>query len=398
MSVLLGIKDAAVSKTAQTFPTLNKIGGEPDHFLKSSAPLLCPQCEKMMPLVVQLYCPLDHSSYHRTLYIYTCVNRLCWGKNSSWKVLREQKLDESFTSTASTSMAVDSQKDVWGAADDDWGDDNENDGQASLDVEKMKDIEEVTTMINEDFTLDTAEQESSLSSSEAEEDMSPVQKTPESVPISEVDGVYGEDAAMSQESLSRMLKLMASEHTGVEQPNLQNTHLNSYYLNVFEDCDREAPTRHVNELLESYSKKEGKTFQNILTSVKSGQGISGDTEDYERDDIKYKDAGFYKFHKMVSSWPEQCVRYNLGGTALPLTSEQFQPGKCMHCGSDRQFELQLMPALVSALTFPDSQDYAVEFGTILIFTCKHSCWEKETQTPRSEHCIIQCEKEQFLLH
>ena len=49
------------------------------------------------------------------------------------------------------------------------------------------------------------------------------------------------------------------------------------------------------------------------------------------------------------------------------------------------------------LTFYLFADYAVEFGTILIFTCTHSCWDKDANNPRTEQCIVQCEKEQFLL-
>lgn len=350
---------------------------------------------------MQLYCPFAESPYHRTLFIYTCVNRLCWGKNSSWKVLREQNLDESFTPAASNPMPVDSQKDIWGDGDDDWGDED-GDEQSSSDSKSMADVEGITAMIDGNFNLNAAEPESSLTpSSETGKEMPSVEEAPEFASSSEMDAVYMEDtSALSEESVSRLLKLMApSQNTVVdEQPNVNRAALCSYYLNVFEDNGIDASsTRHVKVLLDNYSKKEGKTFQKMLTTVKTGQEISGNGEDYEKDDVKYKDESFYKFHKTVSYWPEQCVRYDLGGMAVTLLPDHLQVGVCSHCGSDRQFELQLMPALISALTFPDSQDYAVEFGTILIFTCKRSCWDEDTSVPRIEHCIVQCEKEQFLL-
>ena len=92
-----------------------------------------------------------------------------------------------------------------------------------------------------------------------------------SEPPSEVDGVHMEDGmALSEESISSMLKLMASsKHMDNEQTDLHKSYLNSYYLNVFEDCTSGASSsQHVKTLLETYSKNEGKSFQKMLTSVK----------------------------------------------------------------------------------------------------------------------------------
>ena len=33
---------------------------------------MCPMCKKEQVLIVQLYCPLPQSAYHRTLYVFAC--------------------------------------------------------------------------------------------------------------------------------------------------------------------------------------------------------------------------------------------------------------------------------------------------------------------------------------
>nr|CAD7392718.1 unnamed protein product [Timema cristinae] len=39
---------------------------------------VCRLCGLALPLVCQLYAPLEQSTYHRTLYIFACINPNCW--------------------------------------------------------------------------------------------------------------------------------------------------------------------------------------------------------------------------------------------------------------------------------------------------------------------------------
>lgn len=60
-------------------------------------------------------------------------------------------------------------------------------------------------------------------------------------------------------------------------------------------------------------------------------------------------------------------------TVVPLTSV-----KCKHCGSSCSMEFQVMPQLVyilqESLRSHTQSLQAVEFGTVLVFTCDRSCW------------------------
>ena len=48
-----------------------------DLYLASLSPC-CRVCGAQLMLLVQVYCPLIGSTYHRTLYVYCCTRRSCW--------------------------------------------------------------------------------------------------------------------------------------------------------------------------------------------------------------------------------------------------------------------------------------------------------------------------------
>ncbi len=71
---------------------------------------------------------------------------------------------------------------------------------------------------------------------------------------------------------------------------------------------------------------------------------------------------------------------------------------CSACGAECTFECQLMPALVYVLqTYLclhrdcSEQLRAMEFGTVIIFSCSASCWEEKVET--SAHSMCNFKKE-----
>lgn len=54
----------------------------------------CPICGLKRPLIFQIYAPLDHSPFHRTLYIFTCIQPTCSNQSKSWICIRVQQLEK----------------------------------------------------------------------------------------------------------------------------------------------------------------------------------------------------------------------------------------------------------------------------------------------------------------
>ncbi|KAG3255805.1 programmed cell death protein 2-like isoform X3 [Ictidomys tridecemlineatus] len=126
--------------------------------------------------------------------------------------------------------------------------------------------------------------------------------------------------------------------------------------------------------------------------------FSDGNEKYEKTKIKSGDQMFYKFMKRIAACQEQILRYSWSGEPLFLTcptSEITDIPACSHCGGQRIFEFQLMPALISMLQSANL-GLSVEFGTILVYTCEKSCWPQNHQTPMEEFCIIQEDPDELL--
>lgn len=54
----------------------------------------CPICGLKRPLIFQIYAPLEHSPFHRTLYIFTCIQATCSNQSKSWICVRVQQLEK----------------------------------------------------------------------------------------------------------------------------------------------------------------------------------------------------------------------------------------------------------------------------------------------------------------
>lgn len=123
-STLIGLCDGAVDpKRHQSSYLTNKVGGQPDWL-----PAICRQtprcatCGAPLAHVVQVYCPLEASPYHRNLHLFACPSADCSGRSESWRALRSQCLETEVTPSepAAPQEASLSVTD-WCDSADDWG-------------------------------------------------------------------------------------------------------------------------------------------------------------------------------------------------------------------------------------------------------------------------------------
>lgn len=70
---------------------------------------------------------------------------------------------------------------------------------------------------------------------------------------------------------------------------------------------------------------------------------------------------------------------------------QDVPRKCQHCQGEMVFEFQILSTLIPKLRLPvDGREGArLEYGTVLIYTCRQSCWSSSVVV--QEAVVVQAE-------
>ncbi|XP_075433278.1 programmed cell death protein 2-like [Ascaphus truei] len=297
--VLLGFKDAALEDEASSWD-VSKIGGLPDAppqvLLISPS---CGLCSSALSHVVQVYCPLEGSPFHRVIHVFACSRKPCWGKNESWAVLRSQGLEVQESQKKETPLQ---QEENLAATD--WGEDADNWG---LDGEEPAPL--LTSHVTRCPTV-----------------------SPRADCVSQLQGLSLGDRPRRAQSGRGLFR--------------------SFYVGVAEeeDCVGAGDIGHAQRLLREYEQREGILGEERLSESAAAKGES---EKYEKSEVRSRDVLFHKFLKKISPCRQQILRYSWNGDPLYMRPPPSGPGSqtppCAQCGGRRVFEFQLMPALVSML-------------------------------------------------
>uniref|UniRef100_A0A4W3J980 Programmed cell death 2-like n=1 Tax=Callorhinchus milii TaxID=7868 RepID=A0A4W3J980_CALMI len=321
----------------------------------------CPHCAPCGdPLVhlVQVYCPLVDSPYHRVINVFACARPECWGNSESWRVLRSQylaleedrgrecKVTEEFSMTTSD----------WCDEADDWG------------------IADPVTLGSSPERLPETTRVCS----------------PSADPLVAAQVISFQGLSLQEPCQPRPVSDRRLFHSHTFRP---------FYISVVEENDYTAAecSDHDQRLLQEYQSREGLDIQRIASE---GCESSSKTETYEKSNVRHGDQIFLKFMKQIACCPSQILRYSRNGVPLFISSPppnyQSAIPCCQACGGRRVFEFQLMPALVTMLTGTGTDSLAVEFGTALVYTCELSCWSPGNQIPMEEYPVVQADPDQKL--
>ncbi|XP_056137226.1 programmed cell death protein 2-like [Lampris incognitus] len=364
-SALIGLCDGEVdSRKYPSCSLTNKVGDLPDipPGISWQHPR-CSVCRAPLSHVVQVYCPLAASAFHRSLHLFACSSALCNGRTESWKVFRTQCLETEMKAASTPQPPRDTQtKQVtmattdWCDGADDWGMESDDGGGVLYDKKPA--------VVNEDAV---------------EPEM---------------------EGTTTNSSLDVSTRLQDLSLTGAEDTQQVVPIFRPFYISVVDESDLggEADLEHAQELLREYEEREGVEVSE-LENV--GGGGEGGEEKYEKTKARHGDAIFSRFMKTISLCPEQILRYCWSGKPLFISEPPSNMAKmvpvCSICGSSRTFEFQLMPALVNLLQSKDSNsEMVLEFGTVLVYTCRRSCWTTGSTSPLEEFVFVQADPDQQL--
>ncbi|XP_014600105.1 PREDICTED: programmed cell death protein 2-like [Polistes canadensis] len=411
--VYLGYEDDYVTDKHRNLInfTTNKIGGFPDWHGKNT--LSSPQCRLCglhQLLALQLYAPLENSKYHRTLYIFACINPNCWNHNESWTCLRIQSLEnESKTHPSDEDGTSVLLTKTWLAGADDWGDnlnDNscEHNGNNMLSNVPIDFNHSMQSAIEKDFVDDFAvlqvDDPNANSPASIESPIGgAVGKVDSPQASAEIEGEESEVVCIDTPTQPQCdLVSLLHEVTPFPIQIELNTEEKYFFTEIFISVDEEASNidvpQHVRELLLEYQHTNPDLSPTFVPESNDSKNAGTDTEKYEKSIPLHGDEMFHNFVTRIQDNPGQLLRYCRDKSApILLYPMSGCVGKCRHCGAEMIFELQVLPTLIPKLILqPQSEEnFQIEFGTVLIFTCLKSCWSS-TDSYREEHIIVQAER------
>ncbi|CAH8858364.1 unnamed protein product [Trichobilharzia szidati] len=316
----------------------------------------CMQCSESMDFLMQLYCPIGDSEYHRNLYFFVCLKRPCQVSGNNWRVLRSQciaDIGEDSKSKSCTSWCAE-----FGAEDDD---DEASDGESWGPV-TTNNTKEVKCKSEEKVT------EGSISCIKGRFQCHPIDIYEDSTNITEsiLDNNECDSEPPVEEESSSSVKHFLSKYS-------ENVQIDKEFI---EEDDNTLPG----------------SFSDTLLAYLSNRG------EYGCEDIRY-------------CWSGQPI-FN----GLPPRNDLIQCLTCPRCTGERVFELQIFSTINNSLkvlpckeeshcqehsTHDDvddgdgelltSKSWLLNIITVLVFTCRNSCW-KETDDWIEECVIVQTDE------
>jgi len=410
--VTLGFADdgppISLSKQCLLDATTNKLGGYPVfHPILTNAPNIahseCHHCKESMPLICQIFAPMSEGitqDWSRALYVWACISKDCQSQRSHhnsvrcFRALRKPMLQSKTQSVVAASAPS---------------------NPFSVSSSSTSNTNTYDFGFDQDSLSSLSIQDSFSSSSEGHEE------------IRDVEPVQWPSAA------SFRLNLPALYLSTCDEPSSFASHHPPSSSSSPSKPDNADGFRTV-----TTTKKKQSPSSNSNTVTGGGDNWSG--EKYEKQLLDGLDEVFLRFQDRVvvkgkGEYSDQVIRYQAGSQSRPLpfigqgssydllypiiksksksnipssassssgegTTRQYTTDgleKCEFCGGKRNFELQLMPQLVTVLSkdgiLKNHDDtYEIGWSTVFVFTCENDCFdENEESSWREELVLLQYE-------
>jgi pre-rRNA-processing protein TSR4 len=330
-SVLLGYADKPIGTDAISALD-SHLGGQPAWFdgIEPDLELVkCKSCKQLMPLLVQIYAPLEGVYYDRALYVFACKKPQCRRKIGTIRAIRGIKRD-SAKEEAEMNRELEEQKRV------------------ERETRQAETKQIGTTIGDQIFASDPTSNPfgSNPFSSSTPSNASPANEKGKEKPAKQ------EPAQVSRSAQTRTTTFPAFP---------------GYLMQV------------ESEYLSPRKIEPIKGLDSSVLDNDSGESSRQDTGLGRAVEAANLDATFQKFVDLVDNNPDQVVRYERPGTAVLYSSKDdisdwldHKPYKIPNCplsGGARVLELQIMPHTIMVLEeYEEDLMNGMEWGTIFVAT------------------------------
>jgi len=346
-----------------------KIGGKPvwldfEHPPEAES-LHCTSCQKPMPLLLQIYAPIDSiaSAFHRTLYVFCCKNGECHKSQGRFKVLRCQ-LPEHNTLYVPLPHEDDSEPRLAKS-------EKSNPATlceicASLGNKACGNCKQVH-YCSRQHQLDHW----NVGHSQACKKLQNKEEVPK---------------LKHHWSLFKEFELITEK----EVLNDNNSNNNKQLMPYIKDLKLSDPSEDTDSDEEEVAPKHKKNEpRHSEHNDDEDNALVQDLENISKDKV------FLKFQEAIRAFPDQVLRYyGLSGGAAPIwVNKDGQPTpadipKCPHCHGPKVAEFQITPQLLYMLEVDkvDSKD-TLDWGILTVYSCQHSCPAPDPKKPYLEEFL-----------
>lgn len=287
------------------------------------SPPICKLCGLNQLLALQIYAALENSKYHRTLYIFACINPNCWNRNESWTCLRVQFLEEKSINDSVSQVVTATSTTSWLSSSDDWGDDG-NDNIAETNGNNMLrdgssdklNLFMETNDLNEDvLNLRVSDQNAnSPTSVESPVGGGAVGRLDSPQACAEIEGEESEVVCIDTPTQPQC-NLVDLLHDVTPHPLHHSdikTHVNLTFAEAFINVDEEDLTtdisQHERDLFLEYQLCNPDIQKDVASVPNETKGMDTNTEKYEKSAPKHGDEMFHNFISRVKRNPGQLLR------------------------------------------------------------------------------------------
>jgi pre-rRNA-processing protein TSR4 len=147
----------------------------------------------------------------------------------------------------------------------------------------------------------------------------------------------------------------------------------------YEIVIEDEPASSAIECLEELEEENMKKLASVSHEPFTEEELPSDLVNQIEKSMPLSQRHFAAFAARVSAAPSQILRYCFEDGASPMCpSPEGIPSPdsiplCPHCKGPRKFEFQIMPQLLNILGVDPSDDNALDWGTIAIYSCAASC-------------------------
>uniref|UniRef100_A0A8W7P2F9 Programmed cell death protein 2 C-terminal domain-containing protein n=1 Tax=Anopheles coluzzii TaxID=1518534 RepID=A0A8W7P2F9_ANOCL len=393
--VLLGFEDEPIAEKDRPYLsyTTNKIGGHADWPAGPIDVQPCLFCGQQRPLIVQIYAPLDDSQFHRTLYVFACLNAPCSTQSQAWTfgTATFMRVDTSSVAAAEQLLNEENGNVIQYEKVSD-----EDDESNSMEAEPIPGFENLRV----DETNANARGDGRASGATGGGEL--IDNLYTTRASAEIEGLEAEVVVVDTPVSPKRDLVALLKQPQVVPRNIADVTLRGLYISVDEER-YVAPlaSDHVRELLAEYQRHEDaitapleSPLDNVASGTKQPPKANHDQELYEKGIPMHGDLMFHSFLSKLQENPGQLLRYSRN--ALPLLiapiKEIAMPPHCQYCKSEMICEVQLLPTLIERLRFEVNGERApIDYGNVLVWTCGKSCWDTPDKM-RQELVLVQNEQ------